>query len=212
MPSEEQLVPFFTTLVCRGPGSNPWPPVPQSGHSTNWAIGAGLRLVSNDQELIQSDPTSCLSISTSTHARQGYILSSILTRFRPRYCQMPFVLWNTENETKCDQAYRTCFDSRELVNLWRWLFTLPFPILEKKIQNRKGNHYVYWKPIFKFLKFNILRSFVAWYYYLCHPQQGDHYLGIVWSFDIGRDYFKRIYYSCSVDFGISQNRFPAAKM
>ena len=22
MPSEEQLVPFFTTLVCRGPGSN----------------------------------------------------------------------------------------------------------------------------------------------------------------------------------------------
>ena len=23
MPSEEQLVPFLTTLVCRGPGSNP---------------------------------------------------------------------------------------------------------------------------------------------------------------------------------------------
>ena len=28
------------TLVCRGPGSNPWLPVPRSGHSTNWAIGA----------------------------------------------------------------------------------------------------------------------------------------------------------------------------
>ena len=40
-PSEEQLVPFFTTLVCHGLGSNPWPPVPRSGHSTNWAIGAG---------------------------------------------------------------------------------------------------------------------------------------------------------------------------
>ena len=32
---------IFTTLVCRGPGSNPWPPVPQRGHSTHWAIGAG---------------------------------------------------------------------------------------------------------------------------------------------------------------------------
>ena len=42
VPSEEQLVPFFTTLVCRGPGLNPWPPVPLSGHSTNWAIGAGF--------------------------------------------------------------------------------------------------------------------------------------------------------------------------
>ena len=40
-PSEEQLVPFLTTLVCRGPGSNPWPPVPQSGHTTYWATGAG---------------------------------------------------------------------------------------------------------------------------------------------------------------------------
>ena len=34
MPSQEQLVPFFTTLVCHGPGSNLWPPVPRSGHST----------------------------------------------------------------------------------------------------------------------------------------------------------------------------------
>ena len=42
VPSEEQLVPFFTTLVCRGLGSNPWPPVPRSGHSANWAIGAGM--------------------------------------------------------------------------------------------------------------------------------------------------------------------------
>ena len=33
---------FLTTLVCRGPGSNPWLPVPRNGHSTNWAIGAGL--------------------------------------------------------------------------------------------------------------------------------------------------------------------------
>ena len=33
---------IFTTLVCRGPGSNPWSPVPRSGHSTNWAIGAGV--------------------------------------------------------------------------------------------------------------------------------------------------------------------------
>ena len=41
VPSEEQLVQFFTTLVCRSPGLNPWPPVPRSGHSTNWAIGAG---------------------------------------------------------------------------------------------------------------------------------------------------------------------------
>ena len=32
---------FLTTLVCRGPGSNPWPPVPRSGHSTNWATGPG---------------------------------------------------------------------------------------------------------------------------------------------------------------------------
>ena len=31
---------ILTTLVCRGPGSNPWPLVPRSGHSTYWAIGA----------------------------------------------------------------------------------------------------------------------------------------------------------------------------
>ena len=40
VPSEEQLVPFLTNLVCR-PGSNHWPPIPQSGHSTNqatWAV------------------------------------------------------------------------------------------------------------------------------------------------------------------------------
>ena len=40
VPSEEQLVPFLTTLVCQGPGSNPWPPAPQSRHSTEWAAGA----------------------------------------------------------------------------------------------------------------------------------------------------------------------------
>ena len=34
MPREEQLVPFLTTLVCRCPGSKPWPPIPRSGHST----------------------------------------------------------------------------------------------------------------------------------------------------------------------------------
>ena len=44
LPSEEQLVPFLTTLVCRGPGSNPRPPVPRSGHSTNWATRAGLNI------------------------------------------------------------------------------------------------------------------------------------------------------------------------
>ena len=38
---EKQLVPFLTTLVCRGLGSNPWPPFPQSRHSTYWVIGAG---------------------------------------------------------------------------------------------------------------------------------------------------------------------------
>ena len=36
------------TLVCRGPGSNPWPPVPRSGHSTNWAIGAGREICVKD--------------------------------------------------------------------------------------------------------------------------------------------------------------------
>ena len=42
MPSEEQLVPFLTTLVCRSQGSNPWPPVSRSGHSKTWGTGAGL--------------------------------------------------------------------------------------------------------------------------------------------------------------------------
>ena len=37
----EQLVPFFMTWVCRGRGSNPWPPVPRRGHSTDSATGAG---------------------------------------------------------------------------------------------------------------------------------------------------------------------------
>ena len=30
-----------STLVFRGPGSNPWPPVPRSEHSTYWVTGAG---------------------------------------------------------------------------------------------------------------------------------------------------------------------------
>ena len=41
--SDEQLVLFLTSLVCRGPGLNPWPPVPRSGHSTTWATGAGKK-------------------------------------------------------------------------------------------------------------------------------------------------------------------------
>ena len=32
---------ILTTLVCRGPGLNPWPSVAGSGHSTDWATGAG---------------------------------------------------------------------------------------------------------------------------------------------------------------------------
>ena len=43
MPSDEPLVLFLTCLVCRGPGSNTWPPVPRSGHSTTWATGAGKK-------------------------------------------------------------------------------------------------------------------------------------------------------------------------
>ena len=43
VPSDEQLILFLTTLVCRGPGSNPWPPVPRSGHFTTWATGAGKK-------------------------------------------------------------------------------------------------------------------------------------------------------------------------
>ena len=43
MPSDEQLVLFLTSLVCRGPGSNPWTPVPRSGHSTTRATGAGKK-------------------------------------------------------------------------------------------------------------------------------------------------------------------------
>ena len=31
------------SLVCRSPGSNPWPPVPRSEHSTTWATGAGKK-------------------------------------------------------------------------------------------------------------------------------------------------------------------------
>ena len=42
VPSEEQLVPFLMTLVCRSLGSNLWPPVPRSGHSTYWATAASF--------------------------------------------------------------------------------------------------------------------------------------------------------------------------
>ena len=35
----DQLVPFLTTLACHRPGSNPWPPVPWSRHSTDWTTG-----------------------------------------------------------------------------------------------------------------------------------------------------------------------------
>ena len=36
---------LFTVLIWRVPGSNPWPQVSRSGHSTNWASGAGTPLV-----------------------------------------------------------------------------------------------------------------------------------------------------------------------
>ena len=42
MPSEEQLVPLLTSLVCRDPGLNPWPPVHWSRHSTYWDTGASF--------------------------------------------------------------------------------------------------------------------------------------------------------------------------
>ena len=45
MLSEEQLVLFLKTLVCRCPGSNPWLQVSRSGLSTVWATGAGTPLV-----------------------------------------------------------------------------------------------------------------------------------------------------------------------
>ena len=40
VPSEKQLVPFLTTLLCLSPGSKPRPSVPWNGHSTYWTIGA----------------------------------------------------------------------------------------------------------------------------------------------------------------------------
>ena len=40
-----QLVPFLTTLVCHGPGSILWPPVPRNGHYTGWATGAGYLML-----------------------------------------------------------------------------------------------------------------------------------------------------------------------
>ena len=43
MPSDEQLVLFLTSLVCSGPGLNPWPHVPRSGHSASWATGASKK-------------------------------------------------------------------------------------------------------------------------------------------------------------------------
>ena len=35
----------LSCMVCRGPGLNPWPQVSRSGHSTDWATGAGTPLV-----------------------------------------------------------------------------------------------------------------------------------------------------------------------
>ena len=39
--SECQASTILTTLVYRGPGSNPWPPIPRSRHSTDWPTEAG---------------------------------------------------------------------------------------------------------------------------------------------------------------------------
>ena len=39
--SECQVSTILTTLVYHGPGSNPWPPIPQSRHSTDWPTEAG---------------------------------------------------------------------------------------------------------------------------------------------------------------------------
>ena len=38
--SECQASTILTTLVYRGPGSNPWPPIPRSRHSTDWPTEA----------------------------------------------------------------------------------------------------------------------------------------------------------------------------
>ena len=55
------------TLVCRGPGSNPGPPVLRSGHSTYLAIGAGFSEFEPRQKLNQSQ--------MSFDNLMGYILS-----------------------------------------------------------------------------------------------------------------------------------------
>ena len=64
-------MPFLTTLVCRGPGSNPWPPVPRSGHSTYWATGAG-----SEQSRPEIEPV------TSRSPKRTLYLLSYRDRFR----------------------------------------------------------------------------------------------------------------------------------
>ena len=39
--SECQASTILTSLVCHGPGSNPWPPIPRSRLSTDWPTEAG---------------------------------------------------------------------------------------------------------------------------------------------------------------------------
>ena len=65
VPSKEQLVPFLTTLLCPSLGSNPWPPVPQSGHSTTWATGATTKCVGLQEAILLPYKTFillCLSV------------------------------------------------------------------------------------------------------------------------------------------------------
>ena len=76
VPSEEQQVPFLTTLICRSPRSNTWPPVPRSEHSTDWPTRA------DNQEWTNND-TDKPQPTTGTTSDAVWAMSCDYGTFRP---------------------------------------------------------------------------------------------------------------------------------
>ena len=107
MPSEEQLVQFLTTLVCRGPGSNQWPPVSRSGHSTNWVIGAG-KLARNEvvSELRRSkygyEQDLATKIKTDNKLFWSYVCSKIKTKSNFGHLELPDGSFTNDNQERAE--------------------------------------------------------------------------------------------------------------
>ena len=100
------------TLVCRGPGSNSWPPVPRSGHSTTWATWAGL--VHGIKRFFTHDIWTCLPLYAASD--QGmHCMRLEYAKLLPVLFQVQHVILGTAVKTEINISSAICLNFKSLI-------------------------------------------------------------------------------------------------